>query len=35
MPGARAGRMLMIVLTVIIVAGMLFGMVAASLVVPT
>ena len=33
MPGSRAGRTVMIILTVVIITGMVFGMVAASLVV--
>jgi hypothetical protein len=33
MPGSRAGRTIMIILTVIIITGLVFGMVGASLVV--
>ena len=33
MPGSRAGRTLMIILTVIIITGLVFSMVGASLVV--
>jgi hypothetical protein len=33
MPGSRAGRTIMIVLTVVIIAGLVFSMVGASLVV--
>ncbi len=35
MPGSRAGRTLMIVVTIIIITGLVFGMVGASMVVPT
>ncbi len=35
MPGSKAGRTVMIILTVVIVLGLLFSMVGASLIVPT
>ena len=35
MPGSRAGRTMMIILTVIIITGLVFSMVGASLIVPT